>query len=104
MSPTLGFLVTLHARPGREEEVVAFLEAAERLVHDEPGTKQWFGFRIDATTFGIFDAFDNEPDRQTHLNGEVRKALEANAELFDTPPTIAPVDLVGVKVASQRHD
>jgi len=100
LSPALGFLVTLHARSGREEEVVAFLEAAERLVHAEPGTKQWFGFRIDASTFGIFDAFDTEPDRETHLHGEVRKALEAHAELFDRPPVIAPVDLVGVKVGS----
>jgi quinol monooxygenase YgiN len=100
MSRTLGFLVTLHAKPGREDEVVAFLETAERLVHAEPGTKQWFGFRVDATTFGIFDTFDTESDRDSHLHGEVRKALEANAELFDRPPVIAPVDVVGIKVGS----
>jgi quinol monooxygenase YgiN len=100
MSQTLGFLVTLHAKPGREDEVVAFLQSAERLVHAEPGTKQWFGFRIDATTFGIFDTFDTKPDRDIHLHGEVRKALEANAELFDRPPVIAPLDVVGIKVGS----
>ena len=97
MVPTRGFLVTLHAKAGREEEVVAFIKTAEQLVQAEPGTKHWFGFRIDATTFGIFDTFDTEPDRQTHLHGEVRKALEANAELFASPPVIAPVDLVGAK-------
>ena len=101
MSPALGFLVTLHAKSGREDDVVAFLKTAEGLVHAEPGTRHWFGFRIDATTFGIFDTFDTEPDRETHLNGEVRKALEANADLFDKPPVIAPVDLVGVKAGSQ---
>lgn len=100
MSQTLGFLVTLHAKPGREDEVVAFLETAERLVHAEPGTKQWFGFRIDETTFGIFDTFDTETDRDIHLHGEVRKALEAHPELFDRPPVIAPVDVVGIKVGS----
>ena len=100
MSQSLGFLVTLHAKPGREDEVVAFLETAERLVHAEPGTKQWFGFRIDATTFGIFDTFDTVPDRDIHLHGEVRKALEAHPELFDRPPVIAPVDVVGIKVGS----
>jgi quinol monooxygenase YgiN len=93
-------LVTLHAKPGREDEVVAFLETAERLVHAEPGTKQWFGFRIDTTTFGIFDTFDTESDRDIHLHGEVRKALEANPELFDKPPVIAPLDVVGIKVGS----
>lgn len=100
MSQSLGFLVTLHVKPGREDEVVAFLETAERLVQAEPGTKQWFGFRIDATTFGIFDTFDTETDRDIHLHGEVRKALEAHAELFDRPPVIAPVDVVGIKVGS----
>lgn len=100
MSPTRGFLVTLTAKPGREDEVAAFLTTAERLVHEEPGTKQWFGFRVDTTTFGIFDTFDDEPDRQTHLHGEVRKALEANAELFDGAPVIVPVDLVGTKVGA----
>lgn len=41
-----------------------------------------------------------ETDRQTHLHGEVRKALEANAELFDGAPVIVPVDLVGTKVGA----
>lgn len=97
MSPTRGFLVTLNAKAGRADEVAALLKTVERLVHDEIGTKQWFGFHIDETTFGIFETFDDEGGRQTHLHGEVRKALKANAELFASPPVIAPVDLVGAK-------
>jgi hypothetical protein len=35
--PSVGFLVSLTARPGREDDVVAFLEEARALVEAEPG-------------------------------------------------------------------
>jgi hypothetical protein len=47
----------------------------------------------------FFDAFPSEDDRQAHLNGEVRNAIDARAdELFTAFPTITPVDLLATKL------
>ena len=40
--------VELHAQPGKEEELAAFLASAKPLVDAEPGTTAWFGVRFDA--------------------------------------------------------
>ena len=96
--PSVGFLVTLTAQPGQEDAVVAFLEEARTLVEAEPGTRTWFAFRSGASTFGIFDVFDTERDREVHLHGEVRKAFEARGDqLFSSPPLITPVDVLAEK-------
>jgi hypothetical protein len=42
--------VTLKARPGKEEEVAAFLASAQSLVSQEPGTITWYAFRVDQLT------------------------------------------------------
>jgi quinol monooxygenase YgiN len=51
------------------------------------------------STFGIFDTFENEDGRQAHLNGEIAKALMANAdELLSQPPSIEPIDILAEKL------
>jgi hypothetical protein len=35
----------------------------------------WFAFRENATTFGVFDTFEDEPGRQAHLAGQIAAAL-----------------------------
>lgn len=47
--------VRLEAKPGKEEEVEAFLKAGLPIVMEEPATVAWFGLRLGPTTFGIFD-------------------------------------------------
>ncbi|MFC4948833.1 putative quinol monooxygenase [Pseudonocardia sp. GCM10023141] len=97
--PTLGFLVTFEAQPGKEDDVAAFLTEPLAMVEAEPGTFTWNSFRSGPTTFGIFDTFDTEDDRHFHLNGEVRKAIEARAaDLFAVAPTISPVDIIATKL------
>lgn len=96
-SPNVGFLVTLHASAGREDDVAAFLLAARELVEAEPGTRTWSAFQSGHSTFGIFDTFDSESDRDAHLHGEVRRALESHADLFRTPPVITAVDVLASK-------
>jgi quinol monooxygenase YgiN len=97
-TPRFGFLVWLEARPGREDDVVDFLERARTLVDAEPGTRTWYAFRSGPTTFGIFNSFDTEAGRDVHLSGEVRAALERfGAELFSAAPVITPVDVVTSK-------
>lgn len=97
--PSYGFFVEFEARPGKEEDVARFLEEAKALVDDEPGTLTWFAFRLGPSSFRIFDAFETEEARQTHLDGKVRQAIEARGdELFATSPVITPVDLVAAKL------
>ncbi|MBZ9790377.1 antibiotic biosynthesis monooxygenase [Rhizobium sp. 3T7] len=88
--------VELKARSGKEEEVAAFLTSAQALVAQEPGTVAWFAVRYDQSTFAIFDAFDDEADRQAHLNGKVAAALMARAEelLAEAPQLRTPEVLV----------
>ena len=97
--PKLALFVRLEAKPGKEAEVESFLRSGLQLVQQEPGTSLWFGLRLSASTFGIFDTFANEAGRQAHLSGEVAKALMAKApELFAQPPSIEKVEVLASKV------
>ena len=52
---TVGLLVTLEAKPGREGDVQRFLEGGLAIVNEEPETTAWFAIRMGPTTYGIFD-------------------------------------------------
>lgn len=96
---TLGLLVTLEAKPGKEADVESFLESGRELVDAEPETTAWFATKIGPSTYGIFDAFPDESGRQAHLNGAVAEALMANAdELLSSPPKIEQVDVIASKL------
>ena len=89
----------LEAKPGKEEQLAAFLDQGAQLAAQEPTTPVWFAVRFGPTTFAIFDAFADEAGRQTHLNGPIAKALMANApELLAAPPSIEPLDVLRVKL------
>ena len=91
--------VELKAKPGKEEEVAAFLASAQSLVAAEPGTVAWFAVRYDKSTFAIFDAFDDEAGREAHLTGQVAAALMAHVdELLATAPQIRKADVLADKL------
>jgi quinol monooxygenase YgiN len=91
--------VKLEAKPGKEAEVVAFLNSGLELVEDEPATTVWFAIKFGPATFGIFDAFPDEAGRQAHLTGMVAAALMAKAgELLAKPPEIEKVDVLAAKL------
>lgn len=93
------FFARLEAKPGKENDVAKFLETGLELANQETTTPIWFALRLGPTTFGVFDAFTDEAGRQAHLNGPIAKALMAQAsELFAQPPTIEPIDVLGVKL------
>lgn len=95
-----GLLVRLEAKPGKEAALENFLRAGLALAKDERFTPLWFALKIGPSTFGIFDAFQDEPSRQAHLTGKIAKALMANAsELLSEPPKIEPVDVIEAKFA-----
>jgi quinol monooxygenase YgiN len=99
MMLTLGQFVPLEAKPGKEEEVAAFLNQAVQLVKKEATTPLWFALRLGKSTFAIFDAFRDEAGRQAHLNGPIASALMAQApNLFTASPVIEPLEVVGAKL------
>jgi quinol monooxygenase YgiN len=90
----------LKAKPGKEADVEAFLKQGAEMAKAEPGTVDWYGFKEDKGGFyGVFDTFNDEAGRDAHLNGEIAKALMANAEtLFSESPRIHKITLIAEKV------
>ncbi|HEX7284874.1 MAG TPA: antibiotic biosynthesis monooxygenase [Candidatus Angelobacter sp.] len=96
----LGLFVRLEAKPGKENEVAAFLAQGLQLANQEATTPLWFALRLGPSTFGVFDAFADESGRQNHLNGPIAKALMAQApNLFSVPPTIEKTEILGAKIS-----
>jgi len=95
---SMGLLIHLRARPGREPEVRDFLANAPRLVAQEAGTPYLFSLRFADGSFGIVNAFPDEAARQAHIGGHAAQALsELAAVALDEPPTIEPFDIVAAK-------
>jgi quinol monooxygenase YgiN len=97
---TVGILVRLEAKPGKEEELAAFLMQGLELANQETTTPVWFALRVGGRSFAIFDAFANETGRQAHLNGPIAKALMAQApNLLAEPPAIQQLEVIGAKLS-----
>jgi quinol monooxygenase YgiN len=95
----VALLARLVSKPGKEEEVAAFLKGALPLAEAEPTTTVWFAIRLSKSEFGVFDAFPDESGRKAHLAGPIAQALMAKAgELFAEPPRIDPVDVLAAKL------
>tara|TARA_R100000935_G_scaffold28407_1_gene48774 strand:- start:494 stop:787 length:294 start_codon:yes stop_codon:yes gene_type:complete len=91
----LGLLATLKAKSGKELEVENFIKEAVNLARKEEKTITWYSFKIDHSTYGIFDTFENESGRDAHLNGEIASALmEKASELLSEPPTIEKIEIL----------
>jgi quinol monooxygenase YgiN len=89
----------LKAKPGKEEEVEAFLKQGGAMAQSETGTVDWYSFKEDKPgVFGIFDTFNDEAGREAHLNGEIAKALMAKAEEYLVEkPIIHKITLIAEK-------
>lgn len=91
-------LVRLEAKAGKEKELETFLNSGLSLAEAEPDTVHWFAFRINETTFGIYDTFTAEEGRDAHLNGAIAKALMEKApDLLAGNPQIEKVDILAAK-------
>ncbi len=91
-------LANLVAKPGKEQELQTFLTSAAATAQQEPHTINWYSFKINASTFGIFDTFEAEEGRQEHLKGEIAKVImEKASEWLASPPVIEQLDILGTK-------
>lgn len=98
MTVELGLLATLEAKPGKGDELGAFLKQGRELAAAEEGTVTWYAFKISDTTYGIFDTFEGEEGRSAHLNGQIPAALgQVAADLLASDPDIKTVDVIAVK-------
>lgn len=95
----IGLLARIEAKPEHAAEVEALLRGAVELARAEDGTVTWFSFRIDETTFGVFDTFQDEAGRAAHLDGPIAAALmEIAPTMLATAPDIRNVDILAAKL------
>ena len=98
MTVDRGLLALLEAKPGKGEDLAAFLEQGRALAAEETGTVTWYAFRLSDTTYGIFDTFEDEDGRQAHLNGQIPAALgQVSPDLLAADPDIRQTDIIAVK-------
>lgn len=98
MTVDRGLLALLEAKPGKGDELGAFLKQGRDLAAAEEGTVTWYAFKISDTTYGIFDTFEGEEGRAAHLNGQIPAALgQVAADLLASDPDIKTVDVIAVK-------
>jgi quinol monooxygenase YgiN len=94
----LAIWATVQAKTGKEADVEAFLKSAQPLAEAEPGTVHWYAIKMGGGKFGIFDTFQDDAGREAHLNGDIAKALMANAkELFSGDPQIHKIEILAAK-------
>lgn len=93
-----GLLAILKAKPGKGDDLGAFLKQGRELAAQEEGTVTWYAFRLDEVTYGIFDTFQSEEARQAHVNGKIPAALqEVSSDLLSEAADIRPIDVLAVK-------
>jgi quinol monooxygenase YgiN len=98
MTVDRGILALLEAKPGKGDELAAFLAKGRELAAAETGTVTWYAFKLGDTAYGIFDTFESEEGRQAHLGGQIPAALgEVGPDLLAKDPDIRPIDVVAVK-------
>lgn len=91
---------TVQAKAGKEAQVESFLKSAQQLAEAEPQTVSWYALNLGSGRFGIFDTFQDESGREAHLNGEIAKALMANAkDLLAFEPQIQKIEILAAKAS-----
>ena len=90
--------VMLKAKSGKEADVEAFLKQGANMSNNEAQTVTWYGVKMGPGMYGVFDTFNDEAGRDAHLNGEIAKALMANAStLFSNEIKIEKMEILASK-------
>jgi len=98
---TVGYLIRLVAKHGKETDVERILQNTLARVQKEPGITAWFGFRLGPSTFGIFDAFPDEDQRLTHFSEETLARMQQADELLAQPRIMEKVDILAAKLPKE---
>jgi len=98
MAVTVGVLALLAAKPEKDAELAAFLDGGRAIAAAEQGTVTWYAFKLEDSTYGIFDTFESDDARDAHLKGEIPRALaQVGPDLLAKDPEIHMVDVLAVK-------
>jgi hypothetical protein len=71
---TVGLLVTMQAKPGKEDELAEFLAAALPLAQAEPETTAWFAIKIGSDPHFVIDTTLSQAARMTRLRSRSKLA------------------------------
>jgi quinol monooxygenase YgiN len=98
MTVRLGILALLEAKPGKGDDLGAFLQSGRAIAVAEAGTVTWYAFKISENSYGIFDTFETDDALQAHLGGQIPQALgQVAPDLLASDPDIRTVEIVAVK-------
>ena len=93
-----GILALLEAKPGKGRRSCRVPCARPELAVAEEGTVTWYAFKLNDTTYGIFDTFEGEDGRQAHMNGQIPAALgQVGPDLLASDPDIRFAEVIAVK-------
>ncbi len=87
--------VRLETKAGKAGAVAKLL--IDGLARGKPGpaAAAWFALRLGPSTFGLFEAFNDESGRQARINAKLAAALKAaDGSLFAQPPVIEKADVL----------
>ena len=91
-------LLRLVAKPGKENDLQQLLIDGLQFVNEEPKTINWYAFKINENTFGIFDTFQDEEGLHIHHSGKLAQAImKAAPELLAENLTIEANDILACK-------
>jgi hypothetical protein len=68
MAVKFGVRALLEAMPNKGEDLAELLQSARSLAAAEAGTVTWYSFKIDDTTYGVFDAFESTEARESRVS------------------------------------
>jgi hypothetical protein len=98
----VGVLARFEVRPDSGAEIGNFFKEGLPLVEAQPESTVWFAFRLNETTYGAFAAFANDRDRDALLSAGGPQLSQRYRHLFTSRPTFDKVDLLEVRITSQR--
>jgi quinol monooxygenase YgiN len=104
--PSRALLIRLQAQPGMDEELQAFLNAAQVSVRQEAGARAWYALRFGRGEYGVFEAFADDSQCEAQLRGPVSLALmqEADNALLAQQPQFQRLDLLASKLPRLGED
>lgn len=90
---------TFRAKPGRDAEVEAFLDACTAGIAGERGTTTFYALKLDDGRYATFDTFADDAAFQAHLGGPTARAVMDRADdLF-----AAGLDIVQARVLAAKE-
>lgn len=96
---TVGLLLRFEVKPGFEADVERTLKTSALAIEsDEPGTIAWFGVRLGASTFAVFDVFPDDESRQIHIAAGLERMKAIKPAIVEGSLVVERHDVVAAKL------